>query len=86
MLNREGARAPLGTDPSYEALPHWRAVYRALPRHLQSIAEPWPVREEWLRSADCEIHLDRWPVTQPRARMVLVHGGGSGIGALQRTG
>jgi alpha-beta hydrolase superfamily lysophospholipase len=66
----------MSAPSSYETLPHWRAIYRALPQYLQNIAEPWPVKEEWLRIGRFDIHLDRWPGEQPRARMVLVHGGG----------
>jgi alpha-beta hydrolase superfamily lysophospholipase len=53
----------------------WRRINAALPREMR-VPESLLPREEWVEVAGFTVHLDRHGPEQPRAILVLVHGGG----------
>jgi alpha-beta hydrolase superfamily lysophospholipase len=58
----------------YDA-PGWQRINASLPADMR-VHEPWLPREEWVDVAGFTVHLDRHGPEQPRAILVLVHGGG----------
>lgn len=77
MTFRGLARPPRrGLRAHYADRIEWRWYQKFLPEDLRLTAETLP-REEWWEYKDDSIHLDRYPAEgSPRAKLLLLHGGG----------
>ena len=76
----------LGEQQQYKNRPEWRWYQKYLPEDLRLTGQYIPL-EEWWSFENHQIHLDRYSVANPRAKMLLFHGGGGNgrvLGAFAR--
>lgn len=75
-----------GEKQLYVNRPEWRWYQKYLPQDLQLTGDFIP-QEEWWNYGEHDIHLDRYTIPEPRAKMLLFHGGGGNgrvLGAFAR--
>lgn len=75
-----------GVKQQYLHRPEWRWYQKHMPDDLRIEGEYTPV-EEWWNYQKHQIHLDRYTVDNPKAKMILFHGGGGNgrvLGAFAR--
>lgn len=75
-----------GEKQHYLNRPEWRWYQKYMPEDLRIEGEYTPT-EEWWDFGEHEIHLDRYTIKNPKAKMLLFHGaGGNGrvLGAFAR--
>ena len=75
-----------GEKQQYLNRPEWRWYQKYLPEDLRLQGEYIP-NEEWWDFEEHQIHLDRYTIKNPKAKMLLFHGGGGNsrvLGAFAR--
>ena len=75
-----------GEKQLYLNRPEWRWYQKYLPQDLQLTGDSIP-QEEWSNHEGHEIHLDRYSIPNPKAKMLIFHGGGGNgriLGAFAR--
>lgn len=75
-----------GMKQQYLNRPEWRWYQKYMPDDLRIEGEYMPV-EEWWNYQQHQIHLDRYIIDNPKAKMILFHGGGGNgrvLGAFAR--
>jgi alpha-beta hydrolase superfamily lysophospholipase len=64
------------TPPTYQTQQAWRAIQSFLPTRLHLTPTSQPTEEFWSNRGH-QLHVDRWSVPAPKARLILHHGIGT---------
>jgi len=76
MKHRDLLRVPkIGEKQLYSQRIEWRWYQKYLPEDLKITAENQP-EEEWWNHGNDLIHIDRYKHSSPKAKMIILHGGG----------
>jgi alpha-beta hydrolase superfamily lysophospholipase len=76
MKYRDLLRVPkIGEKQLYSQRVEWRWYQKYLPEDLKITTENQP-KEEWWNHGNDLIHIDRYKHSSPKAKMIILHGGG----------